>query len=117
MHIKPERIENEIDSSACNATIDVKSIKFIIVAYKLFIKCGKISAQSQTNIINNFNASKLKKDYDGWMALCNSFPRMLFNTRLARHERDDERNRLLKQIHCTSCKRYAKTSRMSCENS
>lgn len=38
---KPEHIENEIDSSACNATIDVKSIKVIIVAYKLFIKCGK----------------------------------------------------------------------------
>lgn len=52
MHIKVEHIENEIDSSsvqcACNnnaATYntiryDVKSIKFIIVAYKLFIMCG-----------------------------------------------------------------------------
>lgn len=59
MHIKSVRIENEIDSSACNATIDVKSIKVIIVAYKLFIKCGKkLSARTKhkhTYIVSELN--------------------------------------------------------------
>lgn len=32
--------------AACIATIDVKSIKVIIVAYKLFIKCGKKSKRA-----------------------------------------------------------------------
>lgn len=48
----------------------MKSIGVIIVAYKLFIKCGKKCAQMPHNInINNCIEQKIEKDYDGWCGI------------------------------------------------
>lgn len=74
MHIKVEHIENEIDSlsvqCACNnnnaaeahntARYDAKSIKFIIVAYKLFIKCGN-NMLAHTHRLSNAKRAKIIK--------------------------------------------------------
>lgn len=54
----------------------MKSIKVIIVAYKLFIKCGREKRNINAHKLQELTLliilmQQIEKDYDGWMALCN----------------------------------------------